>query len=188
VSKGNILVIDDQETMCNLLRDSLSEQGYKITVAQKAKDGLEHVRNSSFNLVITDLKMPEMNGIEIIRRIKKFDIDNMVVVITAYPSFETARQVLRLGAFDYITKPFNLEEIFFIVKRAIEFGHLKAANKKLMKELEEENIILEKKVEERTKDLKKLYKNTQSAYMATVKALAQAIDAKDIIPIVIHKM
>jgi len=179
VSEGDILVIDDQETMCNLLRDSLSERGYKVTVAQKAKDGLKHIRKSSFNLTITDLMMPEMDGIEIIRRIKEFDIDNMVVVITAYPSFETAREALRLGAFDYITKPFNLEEIFFVVKRAVEFGRLELANKKLMEELEEENIILEKKVEERTRDLKKLYENMQSAYMATVKALAQAIDAKD---------
>jgi len=179
MSEGNILVIDDEKTMCNLLKDSLSEQGYNVTTTQKAKDGLQHARNSLFDLIITDLKMPKIDGIGIIRRIKEFDTDNMVIVITGYPSFETVREALRLGAYDYITKPFNLEEIFFIVKRAIEFRRLQLANKKLMKELEEENIILEKKVEERTGDLKKLYHNMQSAYMATVKALAQTIDAKD---------
>ncbi len=179
MSEGNILVIDDEKTMCNLLKDSLSEQGYNVTTTQKAKDGLQHAQNSLFDLIITDLKMPKIDGIGIIRRIKKFDTGNMVIVITGYPSFDTVREALRLGAYDYITKPFNLEEIFFIVKRAIEFRRLQLANKKLMKELEEENIILEKKVEERTGDLKELYKNMQSAYMATVKALAQAIDAKD---------
>ncbi len=179
MSEGNILVIDDEKTMCNLLKDSLSEQGYNVTTTQKAKDGLQHARNSLFDLIITDLKMPKIDGIGIIRRIKEFDTDNMVIVITGYPSFETVREALRLGAYDYITKPFNLEEISFIVKRAVEFRRLQLANKKLMKELEEENIILEKKVEERTGDLKKLYHNMQSAYMATVKALAQTIDAKD---------
>lgn len=179
MSEGNVLVIDDEKVMCNLLRDSLSEQGYKVTVTQKARDGLQHVRNNLFDLVITDLKMPEVDGIEIMKRIKELDRDNMVVVITGYPSFETVREALRLGAYDYITKPFNLEEIFFIVKRAVEFRRLNLANKKLMEELEAENIILEKKVEERTGDLKELYENMQVAYMSTVKALAQAIDAKD---------
>ncbi|MFB0562683.1 MAG: HD domain-containing phosphohydrolase [Candidatus Lokiarchaeia archaeon] len=179
MSEGNILVIDDEKTMCNLLKDSLSEQGYNVTTTQKARNGLQHARNNLFDLIITDLKMPKINGIEIMRRIKEFDPDNMVIVITGYPSFETVQEALRLGAYDYITKPFNLEEISFIVKRAVEFRRLQLANKKLMKELAEENIILEKKVEERTGDLKKLYHNMQSAYMATVKALAQAIDAKD---------
>jgi len=179
MSAGDILVIDDEKTMCNLLKDSLSEQGYNVTTTQKARNGLQHVRNSLFDLIITDLKMPKIDGIEIMRRIKKLDTDNMVIVITGYPSFETVQEALRLGAYDYITKPFNLEEIFFTVKRAVEFRRLQLANKKLMKELEEENIILEKKVEERTGVLKKLYHNMQSAYMATVKALAQAIDAKD---------
>lgn len=179
MSKGAVLVIDDEETMCNLLKDSLSQEGYEVTATQKAKDGLRLAQNNSFDLIITDLKMPEIDGIEMIRKIKEFGVDNTIVVITAYPSFETVREALHLGAYDYVTKPFNLEEIYFAVKRAVGFHQLKLANKKLMKELEKENIILENKVEERTRHLKKLYHDMQSAYMATVKALAQAIDAKD---------
>jgi len=179
MSRGNILVIDDERSMCNLLRDSLSEQGYKVTVTQKGKDGLKRAGNNLFDLIITDIKMPDIAGMKIMRRIKEFDPDNMVVVITGYPSFETAREAVRLGAYDYITKPFNLEEISLVVKRAVEVRRLKLANKKLMKELEEKNIILEKKVEKRTRDLKKLYENIQAAYMSTVKALAQAIEARD---------
>ncbi len=179
MSKGTILVIDDEETMCNLLKDSLSQEGYKVTATQKAKDGLKIAQNNSFDLIITDLKMPEIDGIEMIKKIKEFGVDNTIVVITAYPSFETVREALHLGAYDYVTKPFNLEEIYFVVKRAVGFHQLKLANKKLMKELGEENIILENKVEERTRHLRKLYHDMQSAYMATVKALAQAIDAKD---------
>lgn len=179
MSEGNVLVIDDEETMCNLLRDILVQEGYQVTTAQKAKDGLKIIQNNSFDLTITDLKLPDMDGIEITKKVKDLDIDNMVVVITGYPSFETVREALRSGAYGYITKPFNLEEIFFTVKRAIEFRRLKLANKRLMRELEDKNVSLEKKVEERTRDLKQLYRSTQAAYMATVRALAQAIDAKD---------
>lgn len=179
MSEGNILVIDDEEAMCNLLKDSLSEKGYNVVATQKAKDGLAQVEYNKFDLIITDLRMPEMDGLEIIKQIKKLDPDSVLVIITAYPSFETAQEALRLTAYDYITKPFNLDQIFFTVRRAVEFRLLKLDNKKLMERLEKENILLEKKVDERTKDLKDLYHNIHSAYMSTVKALAQAIDAKD---------
>lgn len=156
MNKGDILVIDDEETICNLLRDCLSEEGYKVSVAQKAEDGLSQIKNSSFDLTLTDLKMPGMDGIELIRQMKELDPDNIVVVITAYPSFETVQDALRLGAYDYITKPLNLEEISFTVRRAVDFRRLKLVNKRLKEELEQKNMALEKKVAEGTKDLKKV--------------------------------
>lgn len=156
MSKGNILVIDDEETMCNLLKDCLSDEGYKVSIAQRAEDGLGQIKNGTFDLTLTDLKMPEMDGIELLRRMKELDPDNIVVVITAYPSFETVRDALRLGAYDYITKPLNLEEISFTVRRAVDYRHLKLNNKKLKEELEQKNIALEKKVAEGTKDLKQI--------------------------------
>ncbi|MFQ5681111.1 MAG: HD domain-containing phosphohydrolase [Candidatus Omnitrophota bacterium] len=179
MSKENILVIDDEEVICNLLKDALSEEGYKVTAVQEAEEGLKIARDGCFHLIITDLKMPRVGGTEIIRRVRKFNIDNVVVVITAYPSFETVREALRLGAYDYITKPFDLREISFTVKRAIEFRHLSLERKRLLEELKEENVILEKRVEERTRDLKGLYHKMQLAYMATIKALAQALEARD---------
>ncbi|NQS99550.1 MAG: response regulator, partial [Candidatus Omnitrophica bacterium] len=179
MSRDNILVIDDEESICNLLKDSLSEKGYQVVATQKAIEGLEQAKTSHFDLVFVDLRMPEMDGVEIIRQLKQFDREAVIVVITGYPSFETAQETLRLAAYDYITKPFNLDQILFTVRRAVEFRHLKMANKELMKRLEQENVILENKVDERTKDLIALYRNIHSAYMSTVKALAQAIDAKD---------
>lgn len=179
MNEVNILIIDDEETMCSLLRDTLSEEGYKVSATQNAKEALEAAKDNSFDLVITDLKMPEIDGLQIVKQIKEFDEDNVVIVITAYPSFETVQEALRLGAYDYITKPFDLGDISFTVKKAMEFRELKLANKRLMEELEYDNVILEKKVEENTWGLKKFYYKMQSAYMATVKALAKAIEAKD---------
>lgn len=154
--KLRILVVDDEETICNLLRDCLSEEGYEVSITQNAEDGLSQIRNSPFDLIITDLKMPGIDGIEFIRQIRGFDADYMVIVITAYPTFETVRDALRLGAYDYATKPVNLEELSFMVKKASDFYHLKLANKKLKEELEQKNIALEKKVAEGDKALRQI--------------------------------
>ena len=177
--KENILVIDDEETICNLLKDVLTEKGYTIATARDGKAGLKLLQEMSFHTAIVDLKLPDIDGIEILRRISKLDMPNPTIVLTGYPSFETAQEALRLGAYDYITKPFNLDELSFTIKKSIDFYQLSLSNKKLMKELAEENIILEKKVEERTKDLRDLYHEMQATYLSTVKALAQVIEAKD---------
>ena len=179
MSEGNILVIDDEKTMCSLLKDILSDEGYKVSATQEAKEGLKIAKDNYFDLVITDLMMPGLDGLEVIRQIKELDKDNVVIVITAYPSFETVREALRIGAYDYVTKPFDLGDISFTVKKALEFHNLILANKRLMEELEHDNVILEKNVEEKTWGLKKFYHKMQSAYIATVKALVQAIEAKD---------
>lgn len=139
MSKGNILVIDDEDVICNLLRDYLSEEGYDVSIAQKAEDGLSQIKDSSFDLTLTDIKMPGMDGIELLRQIKELDPDNVVIVITAYPSFETARDALRLGAYDYISKPLNLEEISFAVRRAVDFRYLMLYNKRLREEAEKKS-------------------------------------------------
>ncbi|RKY41065.1 MAG: sigma-54-dependent Fis family transcriptional regulator [Candidatus Makaraimicrobium thalassicum] len=155
MSEGNILIVDDEETMCNLLKDILAEKGYEVTTTQKAREALELAQDRPFDLIITDLKMPEIDGIEMVRQIKEFGIDSIVLVITAYPSVESVRDVLGLGAYDYITKPFNLEEMFFTVKRAVEFHQLNVTNKKLIEKLEKQNILLEGKKRKAEKDIGK---------------------------------
>jgi len=179
MSEGNILVIDDEEVICNLIRDTLTDKGYSVAVNQDAKSGIETVKQNSFDVIFVDLKMPEIDGLTMLERIKQLDSDNTVIMITGYPSFETVRESLHLGAFDYITKPFNLEELIFTIRRAISFRRLNLENKRLMEQLAQENIILEEKVLERTKDLRNLYQELQATYLRTIKALAQTIDARD---------
>jgi putative two-component system response regulator len=165
--------------ICNLIRDVLTKKGYSVTTFQDAKRGIEAVKKNSFDVILVDLKMPEIDGSSILKEIKPRLTENVVIMITAYPSFETARESLHLGAFDYISKPFDLDELSFTVRRAVTFHRLNLENRKLMEQFSQENTVLEKKVLERTQDLKDFYRQLQKAYMQTIKALVQAIDAKD---------
>jgi len=158
MSKGNILVIDDELILRDLLVDALSDQGYAVSSAQNGEEGLELFKKDHFDMVITDLKMPGMGGLKLVEKTRALDPDAIMVVVTAYGSLESAQEALRLGAYDYITKPFEMEEICFVVKRAISSRRLILTNKKLMEELREQNVLLEDKVKEEARELSLLYK------------------------------
>ena len=124
MAEGNILVIDDELVMCELLRDLLKDKGYEVKYALSGEEGIKVSKENNFDLIMTDLKIPDIDGITVLQEIKKFDPDSMVIVITGYPSFETIQAALRHGAYDYVTKPFNIEEIAFVIKRAVAFRNL----------------------------------------------------------------
>ena len=142
MAEGNILVIDDELVMCEFLRDLLEDRGYAVNFVLSGNEGVKAFQQGSYDAVVCDLKMPDMDGIQVLERIRELDPDSVIIVITGYPSFETVQSALRLGAYDYITKPFNIEEISFVIKRAIAFRKLILTNKRLMKDLEEQNIKL----------------------------------------------
>ena len=177
--QGSILVIDDEEVICNLIKDALSEKDYSVVFASSANKGLELARLNTFDTIFVDLRMPEIDGLEVLKQLKRITPDNVVVMVTGYPSFETVRDAIRGGAFDYITKPFDLEALLFTAKRAVAFRKLNQENQRLVEQVKQENILLEKKVQERTKDLRNMYRKLQTTFMSTVKALAKALDARD---------
>ncbi len=115
-----VLVVDDEGIMRNLLADVLQDEGYNVTTAMSGEEAIKYARDSAFQIVITDLKMPGMNGIEVIKRFKEIDSDICLIVITAYASVESAVEAMKGGAYDYVTKPFNIDEIKLIVNRALE--------------------------------------------------------------------
>jgi len=154
---NRILVVDDEQVMCSLLADILTEKGYAVDTAHDGKEGIQMENKTLYDLVITDIKMPGMDGISVIKEMKKIDPDLVSVIITGYGSLETAQEALRLGAYDYITKPFQIDSISFIVRRALETRQLLLANKRLMGFLRDQNVILDKKVKERTSQLELLY-------------------------------
>lgn len=117
---SHILVIDDEEVICSLLTDVLTEAGHKVVAVASAEEALEKVKDSAFEVVITDLMMPGMNGIEILRKVKKMNSDISVIIITGYATVETAVEAMKEGAYDYLSKPFNLAEIKITVDRAVE--------------------------------------------------------------------
>jgi two-component system cell cycle response regulator len=120
-----ILVVDDEEIMREFLREVLSDQGYEIDLASSGKDAVEKMAIHEYDLVLTDIVMPELDGLGVVAAAKDLPYDVDVVVMTGYASMETAVESMKLGANDYITKPFNIDQIRIIVKNAIEERALK---------------------------------------------------------------
>jgi len=119
-----ILIIDDEERMCWALDRALSHEGYQVVTTTKGLQGVTLVQEVEPSLVILDLKMPDIDGIEVLRKIKEFNKNIPVVMITAHGTIETAIEAMKIGASDYITKPFKLEELKVLVKQALHVHQL----------------------------------------------------------------
>ncbi|GAB4382863.1 MAG: sigma-54 dependent transcriptional regulator [Phycisphaerales bacterium] len=125
---STILVVDDKEMMRDSVAGTLRRAGFDVVVADNAQAALEMVRQSRPDAVVSDLKMPGMTGIDLLERIRRVDEDLPVILMTAFGSIETAVEAMRQGAFDYLTKPFEGDELIITVKRALNHGHLVREN------------------------------------------------------------
>ncbi|MDH7474482.1 MAG: response regulator [Anaerolineae bacterium] len=115
-----ILIVDDDPEIHGLLRACLSPLGHEIVATDNGRQGLEMLQTGQFSVAILDLMLPDLNGMEILRRIRKERPEIEIIVLTAYASLETAIEAIRLGAYDYVTKPFYSDTIRSAVKRAVE--------------------------------------------------------------------
>jgi DNA-binding NtrC family response regulator len=120
--KGNVLVVDDEKTVCSSCRKILTREGYNVDVASSGKEALDKVKANGFDVVVTDWKMPEIDGIEVARRIKEEDPNIEVILITGYPSVETSIEAMRSGVSDYVPKPFTPQELSDALIRALARG------------------------------------------------------------------
>jgi CheY-like chemotaxis protein len=118
-SGARILVIDDEEVVHISLQRILGRKGHSVDGVLTARDGIDRLCNESYDMVITDLMMPEMNGIELLQQLNKLSIKLPVLMVTGYPTIKTALQALRLGAVDYLAKPFTRTELLAPVNRAL---------------------------------------------------------------------
>ncbi|MBL8202735.1 MAG: sigma-54-dependent Fis family transcriptional regulator [Blastocatellia bacterium] len=131
-----ILLVDDDDSLRRVLAHHLTEAGYRVLIAIDGKAGLELFTEESVDLVITDIQMAEMDGLELLRRITVMSPDTVVLVITAFGSIETAVTAMKLGAYDYITKPFNREELLLTVAKGLEYTTLVRENRSLKQFIE----------------------------------------------------
>jgi len=132
-----ILIVDDDKNLLSVLKTILAEENHDISTSSDGQTAIDLFRKTKFDLVITDLMMPGTNGLEVLREVRKIDPDILVILITGFASLETAVQAIREGAYDYITKPFKLDEIKIIVNNAREKILLMRENKNLILELQE---------------------------------------------------
>lgn len=170
-AKANILIIDDEPEITGLLFDLLRED-YECSRASSAEDGLALLYANEFDLVLTDIQMGGMSGLEFVSKLIDHAPDTVVIMISGLHTIETAITALRVGAFDYITKPFDLLHVEAAVRRALDHRGLRQAKRHY------ENY-LEELVRQRTQEVKQALASLEATYRSTLRALTTALDTRD---------
>ncbi len=171
IRKKKILVVEDDEYVLGSIRILLNKEGYEVNTALNGLEALNLYRRESYDLVIADLKMPQMDGIELLKQLKHEFSDVSLIMMTAYGSIRTAVEAMKMGAYDYVTKPVSAEEIRLVIQRALERQNLITEIKTLRKELEErfslDNIIGKSYAMQRVYDLILQVANTDATVLIT---------------------
>ena len=130
-----LLVVDDEEDITAVLADILAEQGYAVDLASDGQEAWEKTRDDPYDVVVTDLKMPRMGGLELLHAIREAGHHSLVIIMTGFATVETAIEALKVGAYDYILKPFKVRELLKVVERAVEKLRLEAENLQLREQI-----------------------------------------------------
>jgi len=170
--EDQILIVDDEEVICSILARRLTREGYACVMANNGREALQYFYKHPFSLIISDIKMPEMDGLALLKRVKATNPKMMVIMVTAFPEIDLAVEAMHLGAYDFIIKPADLDLVILSVKKALE-------KKRLEEEIVAYRSHLERLVEERTTKLQQAYRILKKAHLDSVKVLVEAIDAKD---------
>jgi len=130
-----VLITDDDGDLRELLTEAVKNWGYEVSVAKDGEEALRRLRMDRYDIVITDLMMPGMDGLCLLEKIKELDRDILVIIITGYATIETAVRAIEVGAYDYIAKPFRLDELMIVIRNACERLRLVMQNRALLDEL-----------------------------------------------------
>lgn len=148
LQKMKILAVDDEESALKLYTSLLKEDGYDVATAQTGTQALAQIEKEHFDLVILDLRLPDVHGTELLKEIRERAEDLSIIIVTANPSLESSMEAVRAGVYDYIIKPFSSKDLKMVVQRAIEKVRLTVENKRLLKKLEKTNAALTERVDE----------------------------------------
>ena len=172
VDTETILVVDDEEAIREVVSTMLESKGYRCTVAHNGRVAQEHIKRTTPDLILSDMIMPEMDGIKLLEWVREFDPDVPVIMVTAIHDISTALEAIRRGAYDYILKPFEKDQLFLGVGRALQHRRLVNENRKYQRDLEQQ-------VEDRTARLQEALDQLEQSYDDTLEALGSALDLKD---------
>jgi len=164
--------VDDEEAIREVVATLLESQGYQCTTVGNGRAALTHLENNSLDLVLSDIVMPEMDGLKLLEWLRARDQDIPVIMVTAMHDLSTALEAIRRGAYDYILKPFEKDQLFLSVRRALEHRRLVLENRNYQRNLE-------KLVTERTAQLSGALTQLEQSYDYTLEALGGALDLKD---------
>ena len=152
--RDKIMVLDDEPSILDIMGQHLSDSIYEVTLVDSPFDALKALETQRYSLLITDLKMPQMHGIEVLERAKRLDEDLAVIVVTALMDIQNAIDAMRAGAYDYLLKPFNLAEITFSVEKALRSRYLVIENRRYRHELEDRVRIATEEIARTNRELK----------------------------------
>ena len=168
----NILVVDDEEAIREVVSTMLESKGYRCTAVSNGRAAQDQVKRTTPDLVLSDMIMPEMDGIKLLEWLRQYDPEVPVIMVTAIHDISTALEAIRRGAYDYILKPFEKDQLFLGVGRALQHRRLIMENRTYQRNLEQ-------LVEERTAQLTGAIAQLEQSYDDTLEALGSALDLKD---------
>jgi two-component system NtrC family response regulator len=183
----HILVVDDEEEQRNLLAGFLEKKGYTATTAASGKEAIEKNQSTGFDLAIVDLKMPELDGIETMTMMKEIDPETSFIILTGYGTVESAVQAMKSGAYDYLNKPINLDEVEIIIERIHEeqtlHRELEALQEDIQREFKFENFVAESK---KMKDILGLITRVSKSDSAVL-ILGESGTGKELVARLVHQ-
>jgi len=172
VAKTKILIVDDEEAIREVVSTLLEALGYECSTVSNGRLAKEYLGSHEADIVLSDMIMPEMDGLSLVEWIRKAEPDVPVIMVTAIHDLSTALEAIRRGAYDYILKPFEKDQLYLSVRRALEHRRLVLENRNYQR-------TLEKQVEERTAQLQGALEQLEQSYDDTLEALGGALDLKD---------
>jgi len=168
MASGSLLVVDDEESVAVTMGAILEMDGYQVAISTSGADALRRLHESTFDLVLTDLRLDDTDGLNIVSEVCRLHPDAVSIILTGYASLESAIKALREGAYDYLIKPCDVEELRAVVARGIERRQLGVQLKERLVELEdanttirELNATLQQRVDEATAELQQMYDQAQ---------------------------
>jgi two-component system response regulator HydG len=144
--KMSILAVEDEQSIRDLYTTVLCEEGYNVVTSSTGADAIEKIMEGTFDLIILDLKLPDMHGTEVLKKTKDKIDGATLIIVTAYPSLESSMEAIKAGVYDYIVKPFSPEDLRMVIQRATEKVRLARENRRLVKELEKTNRELKERI------------------------------------------
>lgn len=177
--KTDVLIVDDERSVREILAEGLTTLGLNTRTASNAAEAFDMLEESRPNLVLTDIDMPGESGIELLGRIKRLDEELDVIMVTGVLDARTAIEAIRRGAADYVTKPFNLDEVQIVIDRTLEKRRLIVENRVHQEHLEELVALRTEEILEKNREVEGLYDELEESYERTLEALVTALDFRD---------